>query len=559
MRNTGAGCKPYGGMPALSLFASAMHDSMVRANRGGMNSHKNPGGFMSERVGFGQRMLDGIERAGNRLPDPVTLFLIAIVLVVFLSMVLAATGTSAVHPGTGKEVAAISLADGANIRRFLTELPTVFTSFHPLGLVLVVMLGVGVAERTGLIGVSLAALVRAVPDQLLTLTVVFAGVQASLAADAGYVVLTPLAAALFYSVGRHPIAGLAAAFAGVSGGFSANLLITSLDALLAGITTEAARLYDPQYEVLATANYYLMIALVPLFTIIGAVVTDRVVEPRLNRTSPVDLPGGQETEPTAAQRAAEKRGLSFAGLTLLAVVAAVLFLTVPEGAILRDEAARDPLTPFYGAIVTILFIAFLLCGIAYGIGARVIRNDRDVVGMMNETMGTMGGYLVLAFAASVFIALFNWSQLGTILAINGAAFLQSIGITGLPLMLAIVLVASMINILIGSASAKWAILAPVMVPMLMGVGVAPEASQAAYRVGDAFTNIITPLLPYMPLILIMCKRYVSNFGLGSLIATMLPYSIWFGIGSTLLMCIWYLSGLPFGPGSYSTIPVPGAG
>ncbi|MFM2044594.1 MAG: hypothetical protein RLY86_3170 [Pseudomonadota bacterium] len=522
------------------------------------DNHKNLGGFMGEKSTLGQRLLDGIERVGNRLPDPATLFLIAILIVIALSVVMAAAGVSAVHPGTGKEVAAVSLADPANITRFLSELPKVFTSFHPLGLVLVVMLGVGVAERTGLIGVSLAALVRAVPAKLLTPTVVFAGVQSSLASDAGYVVLTPLAAALFYSVGRHPIAGLAAAFAGVSGGFSANLLITSLDPLLGGITQEAARLYDPAYVVNATANYYLMMAYVPLFTIVGWVITDWVIEPRLNKMNPVDGNVPKHSDDMSPEQVlAEKRGLRWAGWTLLGSIAAILWMTVPDGAILRDPAARDPLNPFYASIVTILFLVFLLCGIAYGIGARVINNDRDVVKMMNDTMASMGGYLVLAFAASVFIALFNWSQLGTILAINGAGFLKEAGITGMPLLIGIILVSSLVNILVGSASAKWAILAPVMVPMLMGIGVAPEATQAAYRVGDAFTNIITPLLPYMPLILIMCQRYVKGFGIGSLIATMLPYSIWFGITSTALFCVWYALDLPLGPGIYSTIPVPG--
>lgn len=517
---------------------------------------------MGTSQGFGERILAGIERAGNRLPDPATLFLIAIAIVVVLSLVFASLGTSAVHPGTGKEIAAVSLADPANIRRFFTELPTIFTSFHPLGVVLVVMLGVGVAERAGLIGVSLAALVRAVPSRLLTLTVVFAGVQASLAADAGYVVLTPLAAALFHSIGRHPIAGLAAAFAGVAGGFSANLLVTSLDPLLGGISTAAAQLYDPKYMVAPTANYFLMVAFVPLFTIVGAIVTDRIIEPRLWASAPLggDLAGMGAEEPSAEQKALERRGLRAAGLVILAATAVILWLVLPEDGVLRDpKNANNPLAPFFNSIVSLLFVVFLLCGIAYGVGARTIRSDKDVVGMMGKSMSDMGGYLVLAFAASIFIALFNWSNLGTILAINGAAFLRAAGIDGLPLLLALIVVSSMINILIGSASAKWAILAPVMVPMLMGVGISPEATQAAYRVGDAFTNPITPLLPYFPLILIMCQRYVPNFGIGSLVATMLPYSVWFGISSTILFSVWYVLDLPLGPGVSATIPVPGAG
>lgn len=512
---------------------------------------------MDGRRGWGQRILDGIERVGNRLPDPATLFLFAIAILVVLSALLAAMGTTVVHPGTGKPVAAVNLMDGAQVRRLLTELPQVFANFPPLAMVLIVMMGVGVAERTGLIAVSLGAFVRAVPQRMLSLAVVFAGVQASLATDAGYVVLTPLAAALYYSVGRHPIAGLAAAFAGVAGGFSANLLITGLDPLLAGITQAAARLIDPTYTVHAAANYYLMAAFVPLFTVVGAYLTDRVVEPRLMATAPASkaVSGLASTEVGPAEAARERRGLRFAGVTLAVLTVAVALLVVPEGAPLRDPSnVAMPIQPFLTALIAILFLAFLLCGIAYGIGAGTVKSDKDVVGMMSATMADMGGYIVLAFACAVFIALFGWSNLGVILAVNGADFLKSIGFTGMPLMIGIILVTCMINLLIGSASAKWAILAPVMVPMLMQLGVTPEATQGAYRVGDAFTNMVTPLLPYFPLMLVMCQRYVPTFGIGSLIATMIPYAVWFGLSSTILFGVWYALDLPLGPGVAVRMP-----
>ncbi|WP_114394391.1 AbgT family transporter [Oleisolibacter albus] len=506
---------------------------------------------------WGQRVLAGIERTGNRLPDPVTLFLLSILGLVGLSALLAALGVAAVHPGTGKTIAAVSLADGAQIRRLLTELPQIFAGFPPLAMVLIVMMGVGVAERSGLIAMALGSLVRAVPPRLLTLTVVFAGVQASLAADAGYVVLTPLAAVLYHSVGRHPVAGLAAAFAGVAGGFSANLLPTSLDPLLAGITQTAARLIDPAYEVPVTANYYLMVAFVPLFTLVGALVSDRIVEPRLNATAPLapDL-RPEVAAATPEQRAAERRGGRYAGWTLLAAAAAMLALVLPEGAPLWDPAATIPLTPFLHALVALLFLVFLACGIAYGIGTGAVRSDRDVVRMMGASMADMGGYIILAFAAALFIALFGWSNIGAILAIEGAALLKAVGFTGLPLMLAIILVTCTLNLLIGSASAKWAILAPVLVPLLMLLGATPEATQAAYRVGDAITNPVTPLMPYFPLILIMAQRYVPGFGIGSLVATMLPFSLWFGISSTGLFAVWFLLDLPLGPGSGVGMPAP---
>ncbi|KPF88020.1 hypothetical protein IP70_00600 [alpha proteobacterium AAP38] len=518
----------------------------------------------------GGGILGAIERVGNRLPDPATLFLIAIIILVALSAILSSMGVSAIHPGTGKELVATNLLSAEYIRRFLTDLPTIFASFPPLAVVLLCVMGVGVAEKTGLIGVSLGALVRAVPKSLLTLIVVFAGVQSSMATDAGYVVLIPLAGMLFHSSGRHPIAGIAAAFAGVSAGFSSNLLVTSLDPLLGGISTAAARLVDPGYEVLATANWYLMAAFVPLFTIIGTLVTERLIEPRLVRTAPVAAGLTiADDAPSAEQQANEKRGLRYAGLAILAITALIGVAVVPDGivqalaapfginvapnfAILRD--AKGTVEPFLRGIVAVLFISFLIIGIAYGVGARIIRNDRDVVKMMGQSMSDMGGYIVLAFCCAVFIALFGWSNLGGILAVNGAAFLKEAGFTGLPLLVAIIIVSALINILIGSASAKWAILGPVMVPMLMLLGITPEATQAAYRVGDSFTNPITPLLPYFPLILIMCQRYVPSFGIGSLLATMLPLAMWMGIGAVALFCGWYLAELPLGPGAFVHMP-----
>lgn len=503
----------------------------------------------------GGGILGAIERVGNRLPDPATLFLIAILILIGLSAILSAAGVSAIHPGTGKELVATNLLSAEYIRRFLVELPTIFSSFPPLAVVLLCVMGVGVAEKTGLIGVSLGALVKSVPKSLLTMIVVFAGVQSSMATDAGYVVLIPLAGMLFHTSGRHPIAGIAAAFAGVSGGFSSNLLVTSLDPLLGGISQAAARLVDPNYEVLATANWYLMAAFVPLFTLIGTIVTDKLIEPRLMRTAPVPADIQITAEVTSAeQQGNESRGLRFAGLAVLAIVALFGIAVVPDGAILRD--ANGTVEPFLRGIVAVLFISFLVIGIAYGVGARIIRSDRDVVKMMSQSMSDMGGYIVLAFCCAVFIALFGWSNLGGILAVNGAAGLKEAGFTGLPLLIAIIIVSALINILVGSASAKWAILGPVMVPMLMLLGITPEATQAAYRVGDSFTNPITPLLPYFPLILIMCKRYVPSFGIGSLLATMLPLAMWMGFGALAMFAGWYVLGLPLGPGAVIHMPTP---
>jgi aminobenzoyl-glutamate transport protein len=495
---------------------------------------------------LGMRVLDGIEWAGNKLPDPVTLFALAILTVIGLSVYYASIGLSVIHPGTGKEVAAVSLLDVEQVRRLFIDMTKVFAEFPPLGLVLVMMIGVGVAERAGLIGAALRGVVRATPKSLLTGAIVFAGVNSSLAADAGYVVLVPLAAAIYAASGRHPLAGLAAAFAGVAGGFSANLLVTPLDPLLAGLTQAAAQIVDPAREVKATANYFMMIALVPLFTIVGWWVTDRIVEPRLNGHTPWQMPGGGHThELSDLEKKRERRGLFWAGLVALILIGGFTWLSSGPGMPFRgDDGSIEPLLR---SLVAILFVSFLLCGIAYGIGAATIRSDKDAVKMMNGALGDMGGYIVLAFFAAIFIALFNWSNLGVIMSVNGAEWLKGMGFVGLPLLVAIIFVSASINIFIGSASAKWAILAPVLVPMLMQLGISPEWTQAAYRLGDSMTNPITPLLAYFPLILITAQRYVPNAGIGSMVALMLPYSIWFGISSTALFVVWWMAGIPLGP------------
>jgi aminobenzoyl-glutamate transport protein len=509
---------------------------------------------MAESRGFVLRALDVIERIGNKLPDPITLFALFAALVVVVSWIAATAGTSAVHPGTGATIEAVNLLSAEGVRRMLTEAVSNFAAFPPLGLVIVVIIGIGVTERSGLITVALRRLVSAVPETLLTATLVFAGIMSSLAVDAGYVVLVPLGALLFASIGRHPLAGLAAAFAGVSAGFSANLFLTSLDPLLAGISTEAARLFDPEYEVDPTANYYFMIASVFVLTALGTFVTAKFVEPRLGTWDPAratgapDLKFGDITE-------REKKGLRAAGVTLLVSLAGIALLVVPEGAPLRDPAAvaaGEPLLvqirPFFTAIVTLLMLMFLLLGLVYGIVAGTIRSDRDVAQMSSESVGVLGSYIVLAFFAAQFIAYFNWSGLGLILAINGATGLQAIGFTGMPLLLSFILVSASINLFIGSASAKWAVMAPVFVPMFMLMGFSPEATQVAYRIGDSSTNIITPLMQYFPVIIAFAQKYDREAGIGTLISAMLPYTVVFLIGWSIMLAVWILLDIPLGPG-----------
>jgi aminobenzoyl-glutamate transport protein len=494
------------------------------------------------------RSLDWVERKGNKLPQPVTLFVILVVLVLAASWVAAALDVSAVHPGTQQEIHAVNLLSADQLQRILTQMVKVFTDFPPLGLVLVVMLGIGVAERAGLITAGLKAFVTILPRRLVTMAIVTAGMLSSVAVDAGYVVLIPLGAVIFYGMGRHPLAGLAAAFAGVSGGFGANISLTSLDPLLAGFTEPAARLIDPEYHVEATANWYLMAASVPVVAIIGTFVTEKLIEPKLGKyTEKADADVEGEGGMLMPE---EKKGLWIAGGIMTLMTVAIGWMFIPQDGILRGPEGE--LNPFFNSIVALMFIVFLIPGIAYGLVVKTIRSDKDIAKMTGDAMAGLGGYIVLAFAAAQFVAYFNWSHLGTIVAIKGAEVLQAIGFTGIPLIVAFVIVSSLINIAIGSASAKWAIMAPIFVPMLMLTGYSPELTQAAYRIGDSYTNILTPLLPYFPLVIVFAQKYVKDVGIGTLISMMLPYAVAFALVRIPMLILWILFEIPLGPGAPMT-------
>jgi aminobenzoyl-glutamate transport protein len=494
--------------------------------------------------GFFRRLLDGIEVAGNRLPDPLILFVFFAAIVPILSWIIAQSGWTQIHPGTGDSISVVNLLTRANLQRMFTEAVPNFTAFPPLGTVLVAMIGIGVAERSGFISTLLRMAVVSMPRSLVTAAVVFAGVMSSMATDAGYVVLTPLGAVLFASLRRHPIAGLCAAFAGVSGGFSANLLLTSLDPLLAGFTQSAAQIYDAAYEVAPSANYYFMVASVFLVTGTGWLVTERIVEPRLGKWDASKMAEPMDT--SLMDLEARERRAAWIALAVMAVVlAGFAALSFPEGALLRDANGR--LDPFYKSLVPMIAILFIVPGIVYGALTGSVRNSSNVARMTGDTMATMGSYIVLAFAAAQFVAYFNWSNLGLMLALGGAQLLKAIGLQDIPLLLGIVLLTGSINLFIGSASAKWGLMAPVIVPMMMHLGFSPELAQASYRVGDSITNIITPLLPYFPIILAFAQKYDPSVRLGTLISSMLPYSIAFGLAWSVLLIVWYLFGIPLGP------------
>lgn len=499
------------------------------------------------------KFLDGVEKVGNRMPHPVTIFAILCVIVAVVSHITALAGITVSYQGVDPKtfkagevtVKAISLLNPEGIRYIFTSAVTNFTSFAPLGTVLVAMLGVGVAEETGLISTSLRKLVLSTPKTLITIVVVFAGVMSNIASDAGYVVLVPLGAIIFASVGRHPIAGLAAAFAGVSGGFSANLMIGTIDPLLAGISTEAAHLFRSDVSVTATSNLYFMIVSTFVITALGAFVTEKIVEPRLGEYK------GSHTEIVEDITSDEKRGLKYALIAMILFIIGMVLLTAPANAILRDPKTGDILghSPFMNSIVLIIALFFLVPGVAYGIGAKTIKSDKDIVNGMSKAMSTMGSYLVLAFVASQFVAYFSYTKLGTIIAVKGADALEAAGLKGITLILMFVLLTAFINLFMGSASAKWAIMAPIFVPMFMKAGFAPEFTQVAYRIGDSTTNIISPLMNYFAVIVAFASKYDEDSGIGTLISTMVPYSIIFLIGWSILLIIWYFAGWPIGPGA----------
>ncbi|GLQ24073.1 membrane protein [Algimonas ampicilliniresistens] len=513
-----------------------------------------------------------VERSGNKLPDPVFIFFYLILVLVAISVVVALLGLTADHPtqvtadGSPVIIKSASLLSAENIQRLWVEMPKTFTHFHPLGYVLVVMLGAGVAERSGLFAAGIRQAVRGAPLFLLTPVVALVAMLSNHAADAGYVVMIPLAAILFASAGRHPLAGIAAAFAGVSGGFSANISPGQLDALLFGITEAAVdgSGLDPNWTMNIAGNWWFIAALMVIYLPVIWFVTDKIIEPRLGKWVPDERQAAEYGEEDKPLTDAQRKGLRRAGLAILAVCALWAVMTFAPGTpLLADETATPgqawyvTATPFFRSLVAGFMILFLAAGWAYGSAAGSIKNHRDLVDMMAEAMKDMGYYLVLAFAAAHFVAMFNWSNLGLITAVHGA---NGIKASGLPLPLAlglIVIFAGFLNLFVGSASAKWALLAPVLVPMLMLLGISPEGATAAYRVGDGATNIITPLMVYFPLILIFAQRWQKGFGIGSLTAMMIPYSIWLMVTGVILMMLWIFLGIDLGPGAPIGYTLPG--
>ena len=505
-----------------------------------MSKHKSP-----QKVSAYNRWLNGIEAVGNKLPHPIALFGIFCLFIIVVSVICAALGVSAtgnlISNGEMKEttVSAVSLLTKDGLAYIFSHAVSNFTSYAPLGMVLVAMMGVGVAEQSGMINALLKQTVKATPKSLITPVVVFLGVMSNIASDAGYVVLIPLGAMVFRAYGRHPMAGLAAAFAGVSGGFSANLLVGTTDPLLAGITQTAVSIIDADYHVQVMGNYWFMFVSTFLITIVGTFVTDKIVEPRLEAFSG-ELLGEEDTSLTTITEA-ERKGLRRAGVVALLFVVVIVACCIPANSFFRNENGAllgRPASPLIDGIVVLIALLFFLPAVAFGKTVGTFKNHREVCNALSKSMASMGSFLALAFVSSQFIQYFNYTKLGTIIALNGANFLNSINIGLIPLMVIFVLFSAFMNLFMGSASAKWNILAPVFVPMFMLLGYSPELSQLAYRIGDSCTNVITPLMTYFAVIVVFAQRYDKKAGIGTITATMLPYSIAFLIFWTILLIIW---------------------
>ncbi len=487
--------------------------------------------------------LEFVEKVGNTLPHPATLFALFAVIVIIASWLASVIQLQVEHPGTGDIIKPVNLLSEQGLHLMLEKMVVNFTSFAPLGTVLVAMLGIGIAEGSGLIGTTLRLMVLSSPKRLLTFVIVFSGILSNLASEVGYVLMVPLGGMIFLAVGRHPIAGLAAAFAGVSGGYSANLLLGTIDPLLAGLSQEAARIIDPGYVVNPAANYYFMLASTLFIALAGTWATEKIVIPRLGVYE-----GDEKPEEIRKLDKSEKKGLAYAGVAAVIITAAILAGTVFDDGFLRDPETGSLLrSPFMEGIVAIIFLGAGFLGTAYGIGAGTFKNDSDLIKGMGKSMETLAIYIVLVFFAAQFVAYFKWTNLGLIFAIKGAQVLEASGLGPIPLIITFTILAGISNMFMGSASAKWAIMAPVFIPMFMLLGFTPELIQAAYRVGDSVTNIISPMMSYFALIVAFVGKYDKNAGIGTVIATMLPYTIAFWVTWVLILTIWFILGLPVGP------------
>jgi aminobenzoyl-glutamate transport protein len=498
-----------------------------------------------------ERALDTVERVGNKVPHPAVIFVILIGIVVVLSHVFAMLGATATyeaidpetHEPTQITANVESLLTAAGIRFMYEKVVANFMDFNAVGVIIVAMLGVGVAEASGLIGALIRKLVQVAPRRLMTYILVFIGIVSSVAADAGYLVLIPLAAAAFLTLGRHPLAGLAASFAGVAAVFSVNILVKPLDGILVGITNDAIHLIDPTTSIELTANMWFSIASVLLLTVLVSLITEKIVEPRLGPYT-----GEKPEEGGAELTADESRGLKYSLLAVIALGAVFALLTLPSGAPLRNPETGDLIgnSPFMSGLIVFVTLLFLAAGVAYGIGAKTITGLTDITSAMEKAVSGLGGLIFLLFIISQFLALFNFTNMATVAAVHMGDFLENAGLGAVALLVGFIIVVAILDLIMTGSIPKWAIFAPVFIPLMMRLDVSPEAVLAAYRVGDSPMNSISPLNAYFALIVSFARKYQPDAGVGTVVALMLPYVFIIFAAWILLFVGWEVLGIPWG-------------
>ncbi|MDR1979589.1 MAG: AbgT family transporter [Synergistaceae bacterium] len=496
----------------------------------------------------GGGILAWIERVGNRLPDPITLFVILAALVILISWICSLFGVSAVHPGTGKTMTVINLLSKDGFRQIWSKAVTNFSGFAPMGIVLVAVIGTGVAEKSGFLSALMQKLLSGVPPILVTLILVFICVNGNVAGDSAFVIMPPLAAATYLSMGRNPMVGMFTAFASVAAGFCATVVLALTDTMAYGFTESAARLLNPDYAASPAINYYFLVVSCLILTVVGTLVSELLIAPRYAH---VDLAkyGKNEQKALTPEQA---KGIKYALRGLAVTVVVIALMCVGSDPLMGDPeqggSITSPSAPFMSGLVVTVGVLFFVPGAIYGFVSGKYKNDKEMFADITLAFKDMAPYIVLCFFCAQFTNYFGWSNLGVIIAVKGAELLKALNFTGIPLLVGVIFASCVINLFIGSASAKWAILAPVFVPMLLLLNLDPAVTQIAYRIGDSITNPLSPLFYYFPVILGFAHRYEKDTGMGTVIANMVPFSFCFTIVWVLQLVVWVLMDLPLGPG-----------
>lgn len=500
--------------------------------------------------GFFDKAMDFIEKIGNAMPDPVSLFIILAIVVVVLSAILGSMGYSAVHPGTGKTIQVVNLLTKDGLRDMYSKAVANYSGFAPLGMVLVCIIGAAVAEKSGFLVTMMKHVMGDAKSWMVTFAIIFVAINANLAGDAGFIVMPPLAAVIYMGMGRSPVLGMIVAYAGVAGGFSANIMLGMTDALAYGFTENAARMIDPNYQATMAINWYFLIASCFVLSIFGTLVTEKFMVKRFAVTKE-ELAKYNFDESESKVTDEQKRGLKWAAIGFVIFVIALVAACIGDDPLLADPKTHSVLTngsPFMNGIILTVTIALFVVGACYGFGCGRYKNDRDLFADITQGFKDMASYIFMCFFIAQFTSYFAWSNLGIVMAIKGAEALKAMEFTGAPLLIGLIFVSCIVNILIGSASAKWAILAPIFVPMLMLMGFDPAVTQVSYRIGDSITNPLSPLFPYCPVILGFVRRYAPEMGLGSVIANMVPFSVTFTVIWIIQLLVWIFLDIPLGPG-----------